>query len=230
MLDIASGQVVAEWMVTFQHHSGTWGTGNIRSLALSTHTTCHQFDPPSPFSSLTLTLSGPSPSISPSTTSASPHSILWDSPGGVWLAVGSTAGAISLLDARTGVLFDTWKAHDGQVLKLVPVGKHFLLSSSSDKTIVLWDLRPSPPQAHYTFKGHADPVTSMCLIGTDLITAAGHKLSAEPLLREDPPGSVLKMETYRLQNNKSNINAVEVLPYHQLLVAGTEDGFVKLFH
>jgi hypothetical protein len=109
------------------------------------------------------------------------------------------------------------------------VGKHFLLSSSTDKTIVLWDLRPSPPQAHYTFKGHADPVTAMCLIGifltlfssslllalsillidlhlltfctgTDLIAAAGHKLSAEPLLREDPPGSVLKVETYRLQN------------------------------
>ena len=118
------------------------------------------------------------------------------------------------------------------------MGKHFLLSSSSDKTIVLWDLRPSPPQQHYTFKGHVDPVTSMCLIGipfplilpplpppllpphpsslaslpfhyisfahactgTDLIAAAGHKLSAEPLLREDPPGSVLKMETYRLQN------------------------------
>jgi hypothetical protein len=66
--------------------------------------------------------------------------------------------------------------------------------------------------------------------GTDLISAAGHKLSAEPLLREDPHGSVLKMETYRLQQNKSNITSLEVLPYHQLLVAGTEDGFVKLFH
>jgi hypothetical protein len=115
MLDITSGQVVAEWMVPFQHHSGTWGTGNIRSLALSTHTTCANFDPPSPYASLTF--SGPSPSPA-SNSSSSPHSILWDTPGGAWLAVGSTAGAISLLDARTGVLFDTFKAHDGQVIKV----------------------------------------------------------------------------------------------------------------
>ena len=110
MLDIASGQVISEWMVPFQHHSGSWGTGNIRCLALSSHTTCPSFDPPSPYASLTLSGLSPSP--------ATPHGMLWESPGGAWLAVGSTAGAISLLDARTGVLFDTWKAHEGQVIKV----------------------------------------------------------------------------------------------------------------
>lgn len=63
-----------------------------------------------------------------------------------------------------------------------------------------------------------------------MISAAGHRLAAEPLLREEPAGSIIKMETYRLQQNKSNITALEVLPYHQLMVAGTEDGHVKLFH
>lgn len=95
--------------------------------------------------------------------------------------------------------------------------------------MILWDLRPSPPQVHYIFKGHADPINNMTLIGTDLIAAAGSKLSAEHLEREDPPGSIMKMETYRLQQNKSNITALEVMPYHQLLVAGTEDGRIKLF-
>lgn len=47
------------------------------------------------------------------------------------------------------------------------MGKHFLLSSSTDKTIVLWDLRPSPPQPHFILKGHVDPVTAMCLIGNN---------------------------------------------------------------
>lgn len=63
-----------------------------------------------------------------------------------------------------------------------------------------------------------------------MISAAGHKLAAEPLVRDEPAGSTIKMETYRLQNNKSNITALEVLPYHQLMVAGMEDGHVKLFH
>lgn len=132
MLEITTGQVVAEWMVPFQHHSGSWGTGNIRALALSSHTTCPDFDPPSPHSSLTL--SSPSSSLSSSTQSSSSSSssqMVWDSPGGSWLAVGSTAGAISLLDARTGVLFDTWKAHDGQVLKVLLSFSSFIQSSNN---------------------------------------------------------------------------------------------------
>ena len=63
---------------------------------------------------------------------------------------------------------------------------------------------PAPSPASSPFFPRLNPLHYISFaharIGTDLIAAAGHKLSAEPLLREDPPGSVLKMETYRLQN------------------------------
>jgi WD repeat-containing protein 81 len=145
-----------------------------------------------------------------------------------WLAAGSTTGAISLVDSRTGVLLDTWKAHEGQVLKLLPFGGHFLLSSSTDRTIIQWDLRHTPPQIRHVYKGHVDPVLAMALVDTNLFAASSNKVGHVSLMTNEHVGNVVKCEPQRLQQNKANITALEVLKYHQLLLVGTEDGLTKI--
>jgi WD40 repeat protein len=124
---------------------------------------------------------------------------------------------------------DTWKAHDGQVLKLMPLDSHYLLSSSADRTIVQWDMRFSPPQPHRVFKGHADAVVGMAIFGNDIISAGGHKLGCFSLFDSgEPPGSVVKTDTHRLNQSKTNITSLDVLKYHQMLVIGGEDGSVRI--
>jgi WD repeat-containing protein 81 len=200
-LDLASGQVAAEWMVPFQHHSGAWGTGNMRSMTLGHHNyNASEFG----------------------------RSISNSSIPSLWLAVGSTSGAIALLDARTGILMEVWKAHEGQVLKLTPFGSHYLLSSSTDKTITQWDLRFSPPQLYKTYKGHADPVVAMSVMGEDLVSASGHKLGRVSLNNDDVVGNVVKFNSHRVAQSKSTITSLEVLKYHELMLVGSEDGVVKV--
>ena len=46
------------------------------------------------------------------------------SPDGNWIAVGFSSGVLSILDARSGILTASWKAHDGEILQ---VSKQFKL-------------------------------------------------------------------------------------------------------
>ena len=39
-------------------------------------------------------------------------------PDGHWVAVGYQTGVMSLLDVRTGVLFASWKCHEGEILQV----------------------------------------------------------------------------------------------------------------
>lgn len=62
------------------------------------------------------------------------------SPSGNWLAVGQSSGNIVILDTRTGLIQTSWKAHDGELLQLAPVGEHTLVSSSLDQAVSVWNV------------------------------------------------------------------------------------------
>ncbi|KAL5700390.1 hypothetical protein ACHQM5_025837 [Ranunculus cassubicifolius] len=52
-----------------------------------------------------------------------------------WIAAGLSSGHCRLLDARSGCVFASWKAHDGYITKLAAPEDHLLVSSSLDKTL-----------------------------------------------------------------------------------------------
>ncbi|KAI4456769.1 wd repeat-containing protein 81 [Holotrichia oblita] len=60
---------------------------------------------------------------------------------GLWIAAGQSSGHITVLDSRTGQILATWRAHESEVLQLVPVGEDTLISSSLDQTICVWNVQ-----------------------------------------------------------------------------------------
>lgn len=65
------------------------------------------------------------------------------SPSGKWIAVALSSGIIYLLDARTGILLSSWRATDAEILQLVAVDDRYLVSSSLDHSLSLWDITDS---------------------------------------------------------------------------------------
>ncbi|CAB3253741.1 unnamed protein product [Arctia plantaginis] len=57
---------------------------------------------------------------------------------GGWAACGLASGHVAVLDLRTGLTLATWRAHDGEVLRLATVDEHRLLSSGLDQVTALW--------------------------------------------------------------------------------------------
>lgn len=62
------------------------------------------------------------------------------SPSGNWVATGQSIGCITVLDTRTGLVLSTWRAHESEVLQLIALDEHRLISSSLDQTISVWNV------------------------------------------------------------------------------------------
>lgn len=65
------------------------------------------------------------------------------SPSGKWIAIALSSGVIYMLDARTGILLSSWRATDAEILQLVAVDDRYLVSSSLDHSLSLWDVTDS---------------------------------------------------------------------------------------
>lgn len=65
------------------------------------------------------------------------------SPSGKWIAVALSSGIIYLLDARMGILLSSWRATDAEILQLIAVDDRYLVSSSLDHSLSLWDVTDS---------------------------------------------------------------------------------------
>lgn len=74
--------------------------------------------------------------------SASPGGIVrcvTAAPSGLWIAAGLGSGIIVVLDARTGIILASWKAHEGELLQLIAADDNTLISSSLDQAISAWN-------------------------------------------------------------------------------------------
>jgi WD40 repeat protein len=160
------------------------------------------------------------------------------------MAVAQTNGYVTLIDMRSGLLLYNWRAHDAPIIDLKPYGTS-LISSSQDRTIAMWDItgcgtaggslmstvsNSGNPRLVTNFKGHREPVISFDVYQDDLFTVSGHKLSIAALRGQ---GSVVKLERRRLLKSSlkpNHLTTINVLPWHQLAVVGTDDGQVKVVY
>ncbi|KAF5285879.1 hypothetical protein FQA39_LY04340 [Lamprigera yunnana] len=67
---------------------------------------------------------------------------------GTWLAAGQSSGHITVLDTRTGLVISTWRAHESEVLQLIPYGENTLISSSLDQVISAWNVQDGKLKFH----------------------------------------------------------------------------------
>ncbi|CAM6117206.1 unnamed protein product [Calypogeia fissa] len=153
-----------------------------------------------------------------------------------WIAAGFGSGRCHLVDYRSGTVVGQWRAHDSFITKLYSLEEHYLISSSLDKTIGLWDLRRgASPECLQVFRGHKHGVTSFAVKGCDLLSAAGRKIGLSCLSRT----AMQAEERHLIQPQKiytaergtpslSKISTIGVLPFSQLFLIGTDDGHLKI--
>ncbi|KAH6556310.1 hypothetical protein KP509_1Z188400 [Ceratopteris richardii] len=93
------------------------------------------------------------------------------------VAIGSGMGLCRLFDLRAGYSVASWKAHEGFITKLSTFNEYYLVSSSLDKTLCLWDIRRNGAAGKIqTFHGHKHGVSSFEIWGNSLLSSAGTRI------------------------------------------------------
>lgn len=59
-------------------------------------------------------------------------------PSGNWVAVGLSSGAIVMLDTRTGMILNSWRPTECDILQLAASHDHQLVSSALDHSLAVW--------------------------------------------------------------------------------------------
>jgi len=59
-------------------------------------------------------------------------------PSGNWLAAGLSSGCIVQLDTRTGMVINSWRPMECDLLQLAAPSDQFLVSSALDHSLAVW--------------------------------------------------------------------------------------------
>ncbi|RVW55965.1 Protein GFS12 [Vitis vinifera] len=151
-----------------------------------------------------------------------------------WIAAGFSSGSCRLLDARSGNLIASWRAHDGYITKLAAREDHLLVSSSLDRTLRIWDLRRGWSAEPIIFRGHTDGVSGFSVWGQDIISISKNKIGLSSLSRSaDEEGQhwVTPQKLYmpdRGTRHLSVLSSISILPFSRLFLVGTEDGYLRI--
>ena len=140
------------------------------------------------------------------------------------LAVGHSSGYISMLDIRNGRLKTGFKAHDGEVLTLTDVNKHFV-STSLDQLASGWrwddgrqaaSLRAFPEPLHCV-SSYQD---SQVIMGS-----TANRLIFQKSVETDSPSSVHKLKGDLM---KGSLSQMCVLPLNKQLLLASDAGNIYL--
>ncbi|BBN00900.1 WD repeat-containing protein 81 [Marchantia polymorpha subsp. ruderalis] len=150
-----------------------------------------------------------------------------------WIAVGFGSGLCRLVDYRSGSVVTQWRAHEAFITKLSVLEERYLVSSSLDKTVSLWDIRRvTSPERLQVFRGHKRGVTSFAMKGCDILSAAGNKIGLSSLSQQGGEKQTIQLQKLFASDpvNRliSNISAIAVLPFSRLFLIGTDDGCLKI--
>ncbi|CAH0719552.1 unnamed protein product, partial [Brenthis ino] len=146
------------------------------------------------------------------------------SPGGRWACAGLASGALALLDLRTGTPRATWRAHDGEVLRVAAVDDHRVLSSGLDQVTALWRADDGELIAH--LKGSTEPVHCLSVYYNELISGTtNNRIGVHTSLDQDASFSSTKL---RSDTFKGVLTCMSVLPLNRLLLLGSDNGNISL--
>jgi len=151
--------------------------------------------------------------------------------GGHVIAVGQSSGTITLIDKRSGLLLHSWRAHAGCIQQLKSFKYKLLISSGTDNLVQVWDINQQPPSNFKTIKGIRDTTLNFDVYedGDELYAISGQKIQGMQL--DDGAESNVHSIPFRIQKNplKQNLLAtLNVLPLHQLVLIGTENGEINI--
>ncbi|KAJ2946109.1 hypothetical protein O0L34_g5031 [Tuta absoluta] len=143
---------------------------------------------------------------------------------GAWVACGLASGHVAVLDTRTGLPLATWRAHDGEVLRLAAVDDHRLLSSGLDQVTALW--RPDDGELIAHLKGSTEPVHCLSVYYSELISGTtNNRIGVHTSLDTEASFSSTKL---RSDTFKGVLTCMSVLPLNRLLLLGSDNGNISL--
>ncbi|XP_075973262.1 WD repeat domain 81 isoform X2 [Anticarsia gemmatalis] len=143
---------------------------------------------------------------------------------GGWAACGLASGHVVVVDLRTGLTLATWRAHDGEVLRLATVDEHRLLSSGLDQVTALW--RPDDGELIAHLKGSTEPVHCLSVYYNELISGTtNNRIGVHTSLDQDASFSSTKL---RSDTFKGVLTCMSVLPLNRLLLLGSDNGTISL--
>ena len=173
-------------------------------------------------------------------------------PDGAWVACGSEAGHVVVLDRRAGRALASFRAHGAAVVAQLPVSRHELLTVAADKSAVLWRLSGAAPAPVAAIRGlpdyrgglhaanvvairHAQPSPG----GLLFFAANGHKACATrlPLGRSasQPVAHVDAARRHfgddrgrRIHRHQLAVESLAALPIRRMFLLGCEDGKVRV--
>jgi WD40 repeat protein len=147
------------------------------------------------------------------------------------IVVGCSTGYIVTFDRRTGIVAQCWQAHAGAVLKVEAVHDR-LISSSSDRTVSVWNLNATPPTLCYTRTSHSEPVYSFAVsANNELLSTSGSKIgvTAHFGAQDGEIARLAKVAKLPIVNSKAEkIFSLCSLPAHSITIMGAEDGSLRL--
>lgn len=143
---------------------------------------------------------------------------------GGWAACGLASGHVVVVDLRTGLTIASWRAHDGEVLRLATVDEHRLLSSGLDQITALW--RPDDGELIAHLKGSTEPVHCLSVYYNELISGTtNNRIGVHTSLDQDASFSSTKL---RSDTFKGVLTCMSVLPLNRLLLLGSDNGNISL--
>ena len=127
-------------------------------------------------------------------------------------------------------LWDVRMSHDA--LHVSSVNSHSRTSDNPHNQQASSKLTAGGPGCLAVFSGHTEPVSGFAIQRGDVIAHAGGHLGVLSL--QGPP-FVQQFVPTRLTNSRggkdfAGVIGLDILPHSRLLVAGTEDGVIKICH
>ncbi|XP_064535181.1 WD repeat-containing protein 81 [Drosophila montana] len=146
-------------------------------------------------------------------------------PSGNWLAAGLSSGGIVQLDTRTGIVLNSWRPMECDLLQLTAPSDQVLISSALDHSLAVWHALDGI--LHYQLKPPPEPAHFLQSVGSSLVYATtGNRVGVyADVANSHALNTVTKL---RSETFRGVLTSLAVLPLNRAFLAGNESGNIVL--